>query len=60
MPRDSNGCGKAALVSGDSLCQIESSYQVIAQNAHHRGQMAMQACQFGHPLPQKAVFGMWE
>jgi hypothetical protein len=28
--------------------------------AHHRGQIAMQARQFGHPLPQKAMFGMWE
>jgi uncharacterized damage-inducible protein DinB len=33
---------------------------LIAHDAHHRGQIAMLARQFGHPLPQKAVFGMWE
>jgi uncharacterized damage-inducible protein DinB len=33
---------------------------VIAHEAHHRGQVAMLARQLGHPLPQKAGFGMWE
>ena len=35
-------------------------YLVIAHDAHHRGQIAMLARQLGHPLPQKAMFGMWE
>jgi len=33
---------------------------LIAHDAHHRGQIAMLARQMGHPLPQKAMFGMWE
>jgi uncharacterized damage-inducible protein DinB len=33
---------------------------LIAHDAHHRGQIAMLARQTGHPLPQKAMFGMWE
>jgi uncharacterized damage-inducible protein DinB len=33
---------------------------LIAHDAHHRGQIVMLARQVGHPLPQKAVFGMWE
>jgi len=33
---------------------------LIAHDAHHRGQITMLARQLGHPLPQKAVFGMWE
>jgi uncharacterized damage-inducible protein DinB len=33
---------------------------LIAHDAHHRGQIAMLARQVGHPLRQKAVFGMWE
>jgi uncharacterized damage-inducible protein DinB len=33
---------------------------LIAHDAHHRGQIAMLARQTGHPLPQKATFGMWE
>lgn len=33
---------------------------LIAHDAHHRGQIAMLARQAGHPLPRKAVFGMWE
>jgi uncharacterized damage-inducible protein DinB len=33
---------------------------LIAHDAHHRGQIAMLARQLGHPLPQNAVFGMWE
>jgi uncharacterized damage-inducible protein DinB len=33
---------------------------LIAHDAHHRGQIAMLARQLGHPLPQKAMFGMWE
>jgi uncharacterized damage-inducible protein DinB len=33
---------------------------LIAHAAHHRGQIAMLARQAGHPLPQKAMFGMWE
>ena len=33
---------------------------LIAHDAHHRGQIAMLARQTGHPVPQKAIFGMWE
>jgi len=33
---------------------------LIAHDAHHRGQIAMLARQAGHPIPQKATFGMWE
>jgi uncharacterized damage-inducible protein DinB len=33
---------------------------LIAHDAHHRGQITMLARQSGHPLPQKAMFGMWE
>jgi len=33
---------------------------LVAHDAHHRGQIAMLARQVGHPLPQKAMFGMWE
>jgi uncharacterized damage-inducible protein DinB len=33
---------------------------LIAHDAHHRGQIAMLSRQLGHPLPQKAMFGMWE
>jgi uncharacterized damage-inducible protein DinB len=33
---------------------------LIAHDAHHRGQIAVLAWQVGHPLPQKAMFGMWE
>jgi len=33
---------------------------LVAHDAHHRGQIAMLARQVGHPLPQKAIFGMWE
>lgn len=33
---------------------------LISHDAHHRGQITMLARQVGHPLPQKAMFGMWE
>ncbi len=33
---------------------------LVSHDAHHRGQIAMLARQVGHPLPQKATFGMWE
>ena len=33
---------------------------LIAHDAHHRGQICMLARQVGHPLPQKAMMGMWE
>lgn len=33
---------------------------LVAHDAHHRGQITMLARQVGHPLPQKAMFGMWE
>jgi uncharacterized damage-inducible protein DinB len=33
---------------------------LIAHDAHHRGQITMLARQMGYPLPQKAMFGMWE
>ena len=31
---------------------------LIAHDSHHRGQICMLARQVGHPLPQKAMFGM--
>ena len=33
---------------------------LVSHDAHHRGQIAMLARQSGHPLSQKAMFGMWE
>ncbi len=33
---------------------------LIAHDAHHRGQITMIARQAGHPISQKAMFGMWE
>jgi uncharacterized damage-inducible protein DinB len=33
---------------------------LIAHDAHHRGQICMLVRQAGHPLPPKAMFGMWE
>ncbi len=33
---------------------------LISHDAHHRGQITMLARQLGNPLPQKAMFGMWE
>jgi|SRR5579863_378349 len=33
---------------------------LVAHDAHHRGQIAMLARQVGHPIPQSAMFGMWE
>jgi uncharacterized damage-inducible protein DinB len=33
---------------------------LVAHDAHHRGQITMLARQVGHPIPQKAMFGMWE
>lgn len=33
---------------------------LISHDAHHRGQITMLARQLGFPLPQKAMFGMWE
>src|SRR5277367_4666110 len=33
---------------------------LIAHDTHHRGQICMLARQVGHPLSQKAMFGMWE
>jgi len=33
---------------------------LIAHDARHRGQITMLARQTGHPIPQKAMFGMWE
>jgi uncharacterized damage-inducible protein DinB len=33
---------------------------LVAHDAHHRGQICMLARQVGHPLAQKAIFGMWE
>jgi uncharacterized damage-inducible protein DinB len=33
---------------------------LIAHDAHHRGQICMLSRQVGHPLSQKAMFGMWE
>jgi uncharacterized damage-inducible protein DinB len=33
---------------------------LIAHDAHHRGQVCMLARQAGHPVSQKAMFGMWE
>ena len=33
---------------------------LISHDAHHRGQITMLARQLGHPISQKAMFGMWE
>ncbi len=33
---------------------------LIAHDAHHRGQITTLARQAGHPISQKAMFGMWE
>lgn len=33
---------------------------LVSHDAHHRGQITMLARQVGHPLAQKAIFGMWE
>lgn len=33
---------------------------LISHDAHHRGQITMLARQAGHPISQKAMFGMWE
>ena len=33
---------------------------LLAHDAHHRGQMSMLARQLGHPLPQSAMYGLWE
>lgn len=33
---------------------------LIAHDAHHRGQIASLARRLGHPIPQSAMFGMWE
>ena len=33
---------------------------LVAHDAHHRGQITMLARQVGHPINQKAMFGMWE
>ncbi len=33
---------------------------LISHDAHHRGQVTMLARQVGHPVSQKAMFGMWE
>ena len=33
---------------------------LITHDAHHRGQITMLARQAGHPISQKAMFGMWE
>jgi len=33
---------------------------LIANDAHHWGQITMLARQVGHPLPEKAMFGMWQ
>jgi uncharacterized damage-inducible protein DinB len=32
----------------------------ISHDAHHRGQISTLARLMGYPLPQKAMFGMWE
>jgi hypothetical protein len=33
---------------------------LITHDAHHRGQISIPVWQAGHPLLQKAIFGMWE
>jgi uncharacterized damage-inducible protein DinB len=33
---------------------------LIAHDAHHRGQISSLARRLGHPIPQSAMFGMWE
>lgn len=33
---------------------------LISHDSHHRGQISSLARRLGHPLSQKAMFGMWE
>ncbi|MDQ6830425.1 MAG: DinB family protein [Gemmatimonadota bacterium] len=33
---------------------------LVSHDAHHRGQISMLSRQLGHPISQKAMFGMWE
>jgi uncharacterized damage-inducible protein DinB len=33
---------------------------LISHDAHHRGQISSLARRLGHPIPQSAMFGMWE
>jgi uncharacterized damage-inducible protein DinB len=33
---------------------------LMTHDAHHRGQICLQAKQVGHPLPQAVGYGMWE
>ena len=33
---------------------------LLAHDAHHRGQISMQARQLGHPLSQSVMYGLWE
>jgi len=32
---------------------------IISHDAHHRGQVCLLARQLGHPLPQNAMYSMW-
>jgi uncharacterized damage-inducible protein DinB len=38
---------------------IEMLCYMISHEAHHRGQVCMLAHQLGFPLPDKAVYGLW-
>ena len=33
---------------------------LLAHDAHHRGQISMLVRQLGNPLPQSAMYGLWE
>jgi hypothetical protein len=48
-----------SLDTNDRITRYLVGYHV-AQEAHHRGQIAMLARQSDHPLAQKIMFGMWE
>jgi len=56
---------EASLASGGHIKSFRPDVAgffgyLIAHDAHHRGQITMLARQAGHPIPQKATFGMWE
>ena len=48
-----DGWAKPWPVGVEMLCYM------LAHEAHHRGQVLMLAHQMGFPLPQKAMYGIW-